>query len=326
MKINKIFLCVLSVGLLSFLSCEDSIEREPSPIVPPNCQNVFFPNSNTTDIELEPTELAQVIVPISREDSKTTATVPIKVFSADDVFNIPETVTFDAGEDTTSFVVTFPEAEEGIKYSFEIGISGDEYFNPYINNKTSIKISVIRIKWENIGKGVMIEGIIPTLFGVPALYPFYVDIQKATLPGGTTRYRLVNPFKPMESEDFDEYGIADGYPYNAPEDMLEGDFYLVINVDSKNNASILPQQIGFDWGYGYFLTGSAYMNISDDINEYPLGRYDEENGVIIFPENSLFISMSDFNNGEKYSCETPTFIYFNLEAYLNAQQNDNEEE
>ncbi|HXL01062.1 MAG TPA: hypothetical protein PLE90_06645, partial [Dysgonamonadaceae bacterium] len=68
-----------------------------------------------------------------------------------------------------------------------------------------------------------------------------------------TRYRLVNPFKPMESEDFDEYGIADGYPYNAPEDMLEGDFYLVINVDSKNNASILPQQIGFDWGYAYFF-------------------------------------------------------------------------
>ena len=201
-----------SVGLLSFLSCEDSIEREPSPIVPPNCQNVFFPNSNTTDIELEPTELAQVIVPISREDSKTTATVPIKVFSADDVFNIPETVTFDAGEDTTSFVVTFPEAEEGIKYSFEIGISGDEYFNPYINNKTSIKFPYC-IKWENIGKGVMIEDY-SNLFGVP-LYPFMWIFKKQLYLVELLVTVWLTHLNRWSQEDFDEYGIADGYPYNA---------------------------------------------------------------------------------------------------------------
>ncbi len=325
MKIDKIFFCVLSVALLSLWSCEDSIEREPSPIVSPNCQNVFFPNSNVTDIELEPTEPTQVKVVISRENSKTNATVPIKVFSSDDVFRIPETVTFEAGQEETSFMVNFPDAKEGIKYSFEIGVSGDEYYNPYITNRTSIKISVIRIKWENKGKGVMIEGIISTFFKVD-LYPFYVDIQKATLPGGASRFRLVNPFKPMELEDFDEYGIADGYPYNAPGDMLDGDFYLVINVDGKNNASVLPQKMGFDWGYGYFMTGSAYGNISDDINQYPLGKYDEENEVIIFPENSLFISMSNYNSGEKYPCETPSYIYLSLDAYLNAQQGDSETE
>lgn len=327
-KIGKIFnivLGVIVVSLMFFTSCEDTIERELLPTVLADCQNVFFTDNNVTDVELDPTEPTQVRVIISRQNSEEAATVPLKVISADDIFIIPETVTFEAGVDTISFLVTFPEANEGIKYSFEIGISGDEYYNPYITNKTSIKISVTRIKWENIGPGVMIEGIISTLFGVPELYPFYVDIQKATLPGGITRYRLINPFKPMEAEDLDEYGIADGYPYNAPEDMLPGDFYLVIEVDAENNASIKPQQMGFDWGYGYFTVGSIYGNISDNLSAYPLGEYDEDNKVIIFPENSLFVSMSDFNDGAQYSCDTPTYIYLSLDAYLTAQSANSEE-
>ena len=209
MKINKIIFSILSVALMFLASCEDEIQREPSPIVPPNCQNVFFPTTNATDLELEPTDPTRIEVIVSRKNSKSAATVPLKVFNSDDVFIIPETVTFDAGEETTSFVVTFPEAEEGIKYSFEIGISGDEYLNPYISDKTSIKISVIRIKWEDIGNGVMIEGIIPTLYNISVLYPFYVAIQKATLPN-EIRFRLLNPFKPMLLEELDEYGIADG--------------------------------------------------------------------------------------------------------------------
>lgn len=312
-------LSITSVLLLIFSSCEDSIEREPSPTVADNCQNVYFTNSNVTKIELEPAESTQVKVIVARQDSSAAATVPIKVISADSVFNIPETVTFTAGKSTSEFVVTFPEAKIGINYSFEIGISGEEYLNPYISNKTSIKISVIRIKWDNIGTGVMIEGIISTLFGVE-LYPFYVDIQKATLPGGITRYRLINPFKPMEAEDFDEYGIADGYPYNAPGDMLPGDFYLVIDVDAEKNASMEPQQMGFDWGYGYFTVGSFYKNISDDLSTYPLGKYDEEKNVITFPENSLFVSMSDFNDGAQYPCGTPTFIYLSRDVYLASLQ------
>ncbi|HOV83500.1 MAG TPA: hypothetical protein PLE52_01605 [Paludibacteraceae bacterium] len=327
-KIGKIFNIVLGiivVSLMFFTSCEDTIEREPSPAVSSDCQNVFFTNNNVTDVELEPTDPTQVRVIISRQNSEEAATVPLKVISADSVFIIPDTVTFEAGVDTTSFVVTFPEAEEGIKYSFEIGISGDEYLNPYISDKTSIKISVIRIKWEDIGPGVMIEGIISTLFGVPELYPFYVDIQKATLPGSITRYRLINPFKPMEAEDLDKYGIADGYPYNAPGDMLPGDFYLVIEVDAENNASMEPQQMGFDWGYGYFTVGSIYGNISDNLSAYPLGEYDEDNGVIIFPENSLFVSMANYKDGAQYPCDTPTYIYLSRDDYLAAQSANSEE-
>lgn len=327
-KIGKIFNMVLGiivVSLMFFTSCEDTIERESSPTVSADCQNVFFTDNNVTDVELDPTEPTQVRVIISRQNSEEAATVPLKVISADDIFIIPETVTFEAGVDTISFLVTFPEANEGIKYSFEIGISGDEYYNPYITNKTSIKISVTRIKWENIGPGVMIEGIISTLFGVPELYPFYVDIQKATLPGDITRYRLINPFKPMEAEDLDEYGIADGYPYNTPEDMLEGDFYLVIEVDAENNAFMEPQQMGFDWGYGYFTVGSIYGNISDNLSDYPLGKYNKDKKVIIFPENSLFMSMADLNDGAQYPCDTPTYIYLSLDAYLTAQSANSEE-
>jgi hypothetical protein len=326
MKINKIIFSILSVALMFLASCEDEIQREPSPIVPPNCQNVFFPTTNATDLELEPTDPTRIEVIVSRKNSKSAATVPLKVFNSDDVFIIPETVTFDAGEETTSFVVTFPEAEEGIKYSFEIGISGDEYLNPYISDKTSIKISVIRIKWEDIGNGVMIEGIIPTLYNISVLYPFYVAIQKATLPN-EIRFRLLNPFKPMLLEELDEYGIADGYPHNAPGDMLEGDFYLVINVDAQNNAFMEPQQMGFDWGEysdGYFIVGSIYGNISDDISSYPLGKYDEENEVIFFPENSLFVSMSEIYSERKYPCGTPTYIYLSLDAYLNALQSESD--
>jgi len=75
---------------------------------------VFFTNNNVTDVvELESTEPTQVRVIISRQNSEEAATVPLKVISADDIFIIPETVTFEAGVDTTSFLVIFPEANEG---------------------------------------------------------------------------------------------------------------------------------------------------------------------------------------------------------------------
>jgi len=159
------------------------------------------------------------------------------------------------------------------------------------------------------------------------LYPFYVDIQKATLPGSITRYRLINPFKPIEAEDLDEYGIADGYPYNAPGDMLPCVFYLVIEVVAENNAFMEPQQMGFQWDdeYGYFIVGFIYGNISDNLSAYPLGEYNKDKKVIISPENSLFVSMSEIYSKAKYPCGTPTYIYLTLGVYWSPQSANSEE-
>ena len=49
--INKYFLLALAGGLLSFSACSDDIEREPSPIVPEDCQGAAFSAENEYDYE-----------------------------------------------------------------------------------------------------------------------------------------------------------------------------------------------------------------------------------------------------------------------------------
>ena len=314
MKTNKVNILMTFFAMLLFAACTEEIVRDPSPVAADDCESVFFAQNNVINYELDPTDPTSITVTIARQVADEAAVVPIKVISnTDSVFVIPESVAFAAGEDTTTFNVTFAEAEEGLKYTFEVSVEGDKYLNPYLNLPATIAKSITRIKWDAPVQGVMIEGFVSAFFGV-SLFPFYVEIEKASLSGGITRYRMKNPFKLLTLDDPDADGIFDGYPYNAPADMLPGDYYLVMNVASDGKVSMAPQEVGFDWGYGSFSIGTILGNLSQDAATYPLGTF--ANSTITFGENSLFVSMADYKDGEGRVCATPTIIYLTKAAYL----------
>lgn len=133
MKLFNKFLFVLAGIMFIFAACEEPIaDREPSPLTPETNQGVYFPSSNKAVYEMEPTAPTQFDVVVARTDSTNALDLPIVVdLNDEDVFVVPETVSFAAGEKEATFTVSFPTAGEGTTYNLKLSVRGDEFDNPY---------------------------------------------------------------------------------------------------------------------------------------------------------------------------------------------------
>lgn len=332
MKTIKNILGVLAmfIAMTTFHSCKDDAPvYEPAEKLDGTDQGVFFPETNQKVFELEPTEPTQITLKIARKSTADAATIPLTVeLNTDDVFVAPATVNFAAGEAEKEFTVTFPEAKEGKTYSLRLSVVGDEYVNIYSATTPYVSTQVTRIKWEPVEEPmVYVDGTFSTFFAVSNL-PMYVNAEKADL-GKVIRYRFKNAYRvPTGQEDGEDYivspdedGIFDGYPYNEPGDVDETkDYYTIIEVNDpegkKGDVTMIPHEIGIDWGYGMTSIGSIYGYLKDDKASFPLGEL--KDGVITFPANSLFISMASLLDAAKIPAGTQTVIYMTKDAYLAA--------
>lgn len=95
--------------VVAFTACSDFEDTELlSPEKPAGNQGVFFPTTNVTAHELEPTDPTQITVKVSRTVSSGAASIPLVVVTNDEgVFNVPATANFADGETETDIVVTF---------------------------------------------------------------------------------------------------------------------------------------------------------------------------------------------------------------------------
>lgn len=322
MKFKRyIYILGLFIALVGFNACQEDalVEPSPSPTVPEGCIGVFFPNTNKVNFEFEPTDETVFELSVAREVSTGSAEVPIVVeVNTDDVFKVPATASFAAGEEKTTITITFPTAEVGKKYSLGLKVEGEEYVNPYSKENPTLSTAATRIKWEPIEKKmVYIDGTFKTIFNVPIGVPMYVSAEKATL-ASSVKYRFKNAYNSM-STGVDENGIHDGFPHNEPGDFdADNVYYTVIEVVAEENkpteVSMEPFNSGIDWGYGMISMGSIYGNISTNKDSYPLGEL--ENNKIVFPGNSLYFSMANYNSGGKYPAGAETIIYLTVEDFI----------
>ena len=292
------------LGVLSWAlgACSDDLERDPSPAVSPDCVGVYFSESNTYNYELDPA-ITSLTLTVGRDKTDGAVTVPVKVINnSNNVFVIPESVSFAAGEAETTMVVTFPNAEMGVEYSFELTFDSD-YVNPY-KGASLAKTSIQRIKWESIGMGVYVDGTVSTFFGVSPM-AVGIEIEKADL-GSSMKYRFNNAYAPAEYYISRDPVIYDGYPYN--ETFLgERQFVLTSTIDG---VTMQVAKTGLNLGYGEMIIGTVYGNLSNDIKTYPLGTI--ANDVITFPANSLFIQDND---GAAPASKNPTKLYLSIDVY-----------
>src|SRR5690554_391114 len=96
MKINKLIKTFSLLLVVAFAACSDFEDTvAPSPQRPAGNQGVYFPTSNPSLFELEPTAATQVTLKVARELSSGAVQVPITVETNDDnVFNVPQSVSF----------------------------------------------------------------------------------------------------------------------------------------------------------------------------------------------------------------------------------------
>lgn len=319
MKINKLIKAFSLLLVVVFAACADFEDTiVDSPQRPAGNQGVFFPASNASLFELEPAAATQITLKIAREVSSGAVSVPLNVVTNDDnVFNVPQSVSFADGEQEVEFTVNFPNAAEGIAYELKLSVEGDDLVNPYGENLPVLTTTVSRIKWSPVPRPlVYIDGTFATLFGVQ-FYPMYVEADSVKLDN-STRYRLKNAYRVPTSDDPDEDGIFDGYPYNEPGDFDDSrDWFTTLEIYNNGEVYVAASNIGVDWSYGMISIGNVVGNTAQtDKSQYPWGKL--QGDVITFPSNSLYFSMAGYNNGGKYPASNPTTLYLTKEAFIAA--------
>lgn len=264
-KLNN-YLLLLAAAVFTFTACEKDIEREPSPAFE-GTSSVFFPVSAESE-EMEPTVALEHEIKIAR-DTLNSEAITVKLVvkeNSEDIFEVPESVSFAAGVSETSFVVKFPKAQVDGTYTLSIELESNQS-NPYLSLKPVYSYTVNIAKWDVITdkKAIIFDGIINAWYATekPGWYVSYARKDNAD---GSFDIRLLNPYtvlpeydmtidpsKPYDFPIADEFGLYTGFPYNYPSDVdSEGTYNMTIHVDAKGKATFDGFDLGMDWGSGMF--------------------------------------------------------------------------
>ncbi len=313
MKIKKIFLSMAAATML-FAACgNDKIESGNSNTTPvdASCPAVEFSQSNSTSFEVDPADPTFSLT-IERKATDA-ASYNINVIQGADKFNVPATVDFAANETEKELTISVKDGvQEGVANTLELKLD-DAVVNPYTQGIKDLFVNVTVIKWEAAGTGYWVGNIVNRIFSVESM-PMYVEYEKATT-STAVKYRFQSPYGAVVSAR-DEMGAYDAYPYNEAGDVTGNGGKFVITV-TENGASLAPVLMGMNWGYGEFEVGQIYGYLSQNIGSYPLGTYtaSKTGGVITWPASSLYVSMSEYNDGGQYPCNAPTVFYLSKEDY-----------
>lgn len=131
MKTRKILAYFLGAALLvGSASCSDDLEYTPAQL-PDNAQ-VYFPNTNPTEIDLAGAE-SSFDVTITRRKSDEALTVALELQGGGGNYSAPASVTFAAGEATTAVSISYDAAAIGPDnyQSITLSIADESVTTPY---------------------------------------------------------------------------------------------------------------------------------------------------------------------------------------------------
>ncbi len=157
-KINE-YMCLAAAGLTVLLagsSCGTKDNYEKGPETSPDCIAAYFPSSNQTNYTLTPEEYSAsdiLSLKVERAVSDAAASVPVIVVSKDDVFEVPSTVEFAAGESTSTLDIKMNGLEQRVNYTFTVRL-GDEYVDHYSVQDGSdvFKGDIVIARWVKVVK------------------------------------------------------------------------------------------------------------------------------------------------------------------------------
>ncbi|WP_418983962.1 hypothetical protein [Alistipes sp.] len=140
-----------------FASCDDDVTRDPSPVTPEDCQDVYFPADNPASAELAPDD-NQFTLSVTRTEFTQEANVPIHVSTtAPEAFTIPETVHFAAGQEEAELVIGTEQMKPFVTYQLTITV--DEAFADYYTERpygTAVyTLKLMKSDWAVVDEGVM---------------------------------------------------------------------------------------------------------------------------------------------------------------------------
>lgn len=264
---------IASCGLFTGCSSDDDWTSGPQA----EGAQVYFSSEGATTYKIE-AATASVSVDVLRAAKEEEIEVPISATIADEyagLFNVPETVTFAAGENKTALVITFDRSKlaDGASYAIALAVDDPTMTTPYGASSLNITLSVPE-PYVLLGTALYREDLITTLFDVENV-EMEVEVYENTNRPGYIFLKNV---------------YTEAYPYTNPKNVYaKGDHYLAVNVSDPNEVVIPKQTLG--------------MTLNQEYGEFYIGTIEPgtlSNGVITFPVKGLAFGMLLYNDGGAY--------------------------
>ena len=326
MKALKYFASALALVAL-FTACEEESEYQPAQL--PETQEAYFP-ATTMTVSME--ELTNGFeVELARVNYDEAATATLKSERPEGV-NVPSTVSFNAGQEKTTFTVSVDQAALGQGKTFKIVMNVDSESNsPYANQRCTVTLTTWSptppASWRPIEtQALFVENasVASEFFGTESGFTFPVYVEKLD---GSEVYRIANLFSTYTSEA----GVTYSHPYwyyyidesyledaeNVHYTYIDCEGYYWDDADKaswKKGWAFMPLQ-GQNFGlnppaYGYNQWGSfGYTFSGQTPSDTNMGKYNEANKSITFASGSLVKGMSAYNGGGWYTSGV-SFVLF----------------
>ena len=153
---NLAYMLAVAILSLGFAACSDDDDYKPAPSVPEDCMQVYFSGRNESEYERAPEERTGTTIDLTvvRLQTAQAASVPVTAFQTGDLFVVPASVEFAAGEDTATLSITLNEAASG-EFSLRLAIEDEQYADPYkvVEGSPLFGINVEVVKWNLLGTG-----------------------------------------------------------------------------------------------------------------------------------------------------------------------------
>lgn len=198
-KLFKNYITLFSV-LALFSACTEEVEYTPAQPSEVAETEYYFNKTQPISVVLSLTDTEYVVV-LERVNSENEVTLDLDVNVDDNVFNVPETVTFEAGKATAEVVISINENMEPFKeYKIEVGLP-EKYINPYKEDNYSIfNAKLIKEDYAPYAKGVYAWG----FMGMQ----YYQEVEYSEILGA---YRLPSPWStPASGYVAAGYGAENG--------------------------------------------------------------------------------------------------------------------
>ncbi|MBR1807981.1 MAG: hypothetical protein IJ776_01140 [Paludibacteraceae bacterium] len=259
MKKSILYIMLLAVAVVFACCNQNTPTYEPGEPATTN-EFVYFPVAAELATETDPEAgVTSHDFVIERKDASAELTVNLIITeNTGNVFEVPESVTFAAGEKQKTLTAKFGQMEIGSTYKFGVKVDLSQ-INPYVLDTTELgepnvpvyEYETTLIKYTP-AVGVFVDEIISVYFGYDR-YAWYVTYETADLPNGSKKIRILNPYTGVATEE-DENGVFDGNWFNEPGDGMEGDYNIKMTVTPEGDVEVEDFDMGIDYGYGPMYT------------------------------------------------------------------------
>lgn len=149
------YIALLTVFALGFSACTEECEYTPAQLTADDCIKATFTSDGDQHIVSANSE-KKVTISVNREKTDSEYTAQLKVLPTNDShFTIPESVTFAAGQASTTFDITFSDIEAEELYTYSVALdeaSVDNYDENVLASTTGAVL--LEANWDqSLGQG-----------------------------------------------------------------------------------------------------------------------------------------------------------------------------